>query len=327
MQHHARRPAALALGVSRKLLVAAAHRLLGLLAAATSLGCAALDIRFEPVAPGVYAYVGDIGPRSVANEGVNANIGLVVTPRGALLIDSGATYASARVIDAAVRKVTAQPVRWVVNTGGQDHRWLGNGWFRERGAEIIAHAAAVPDMKARGGDQLAALRALLGPAADGTVPVFPSRLVEGSDVALDLGGTQVELRYRGGAHTPGDLLVWLPREKVLFAGDAVYVDRLPAIIPATSTRRWLDTFAAIERLQPTRIVPGHGTVTDLATARLHTRAYLDALRGHMRRAVDAGTDLDAAVKSFDGTPFMGRANAAELMGANANRVYLEIERE
>jgi glyoxylase-like metal-dependent hydrolase (beta-lactamase superfamily II) len=218
-------------------------------------------------------------------------------------------------------------VRWVVNTGGQDHRWLGNGWFRERGAEVFAHAVAVRDMGTRGGDQLAALRALLGSAADGTVPVFPNRLVDGSDTQLELGGTRVELHYRGGAHTPGDLLVWLPRDRVLFAGDAVYVDRLLAIIPVTSMRRWLDTFAAIEQLQPSRIVPGHGQVTDLATARAHTRGYLDALRAHMRRAVDAGADLDAAVKSFDGTPFAGLANATELMGANANRAYLEIERE
>ena len=84
------------------------------------------------MADNVYAHVGDIAARSVANEGLNANIGLVVTPAGAVLIDSGATFRSARDIHAAIRAVTSQPVRWVINTGGQDHRWLGNGYFEAR---------------------------------------------------------------------------------------------------------------------------------------------------------------------------------------------------
>ena len=119
----------------------------------------AVEVRFERVAEGVYAHIGDLGPRSVANEGLNANLGLVVTPAGALLIDSGATFESARQIHDAVRRVTAQPLRWVINTGGQDHRWLGNGWFKAQGAEIIAHAKAETDMRSRGTDQLEALRA------------------------------------------------------------------------------------------------------------------------------------------------------------------------
>jgi len=87
----------------------------------------AVEVRFERVADGVYAFIGEMGARTAANEGLNANLGLVVTPAGALLIDSGATFQGARQIHEAVRRVTAQPVRWVINTGGQDHRWLGNG--------------------------------------------------------------------------------------------------------------------------------------------------------------------------------------------------------
>lgn len=74
-----------------------------------------------------------------------------------MLIDSGASYASAKAIHEAVKRITLQPVRWVITTGGQDHRWLGNGYFKEQGAEVIAHAAAAADMRARSGDQLGAL--------------------------------------------------------------------------------------------------------------------------------------------------------------------------
>jgi glyoxylase-like metal-dependent hydrolase (beta-lactamase superfamily II) len=102
----------------------------------------AQPVRFERVAEGVYAHIG-LGGRTVANQGLNANIGLVLTPGGAVLIDSGARARSAQRIHEAVRQVTALPVKWGINTGGQDHRWLGNGYFKAQGAQLIAHAHGV----------------------------------------------------------------------------------------------------------------------------------------------------------------------------------------
>lgn len=288
---------------------------------------AALDVQFHPVVDGVYAYVGDTGARTIDNEGLNANIGLVVTTDGAVLIDSGATYLSARKIHAAVRKVTSQPVKWVINTGGQDHRWLGNGYFNEQGAQTIAHANALPDMQTRGGDHLASLKTTLGQLAEGTVPLLPTRTVNGNDVRLELGGVVFDLKHRGGAHTPGDMMVWLPQKDALFTGDVVYVDRMLGVLPPSSTRNWLATFSVIEEIKPKWIVPGHGRVTDVRTAKVDTHAYLTALRAHMKKAVDDGVDVSEAAKSFDGKPFMRLLNSAELMPGNASRTYLEMERE
>jgi len=292
-----------------------------------ALAAQAVEIRFEPVAEGVYAHIGDKGPRSVENEGLNANLGLVVTPAGAVLIDSGATFQGARQIHAAVRKLTSQPVRWVINTGGQDHRWLGNGYFAAQGAELIAHADARADMQGRGNDHLQGLQATLGAKADGTVPTLPTRYLAGNDERLELGGVVFEFRHRGGAHTLGDTMVWLPQKSVLFTGDVVYVDRMLGVLPVSNTRRWLETFAVIEQLNPQVLVPGHGSVTTVATAQADTQAYLLALRAHMKRCVDDGVDMSAAVKSFDAAAFMRLFNAAELMPGNASRTYLEIERE
>ncbi len=301
-----------------------------LLAALLSVACSgalALDVRFQRVADGVWAFVGDKGARTAENEGLNANIGLVVTPAGAVLIDSGATWQSAQKLQAAVRAVTPQPVKWVFNTGGQDHRWLGNGWFAAQGAELIGHAAGRADMNNRGNDHLLALKATLGAKADGTVPTLPTRWLSGNDETLELGGVVFEFRHRGGAHTPGDTMVWLPQKNVLFTGDVVYTDRLLGVLPVSHTKRWLDTFAVAEQLNPQVLVPGHGAVTTLATARADTQAYLLALRAHMKKAVDDGTDVGVAAKGFDGAPFMRLLNAAELMPGNASRTYLELERE
>jgi glyoxylase-like metal-dependent hydrolase (beta-lactamase superfamily II) len=298
--------------------------LLGLVAAAAA---HAVDVRFERVADGVYAHIGELGGRTYENEGLNANLGLVITPGGAVLIDSGATARSAAQVHAAVRRVTDQPVRWVINTGGQDHRWLGNGYFKAQGAQIIAHANARADMTSRGNDHLQALRTVLKERVDGTVPTLPDRFVEGTDIRLELGGTVFELRHRGGAHTPGDMMVWLPATRVMFTGDVVYVQRMLGVLPVSNTRLWLDTFAVIEQLAPVRLVPGHGKVTDVATARADTRAYLEALRAHMKKAVDDGIDISAAITSFDAAPFMRLLNSAELHPGNASRTYLELERE
>ena len=301
------------------------------LLATASASASALELRWQPVAEGVYAHVGDTGARSTDNEGLNANIGLVVTPAGAVLIDSGATFRSARQILDAVGRITSQPLKWVINTGDQDHRWLGNGLFAAQGAQIIAHADARADMLDRGNDELQSLRAEVGAVVDGTVPTLPTHWLKGNDERLELGGVVFEFKHRGGAHTPGDTMVWLPQKNVLFTGDVVFVDRMLGVLPVSNTRHWLDTFAVIEQLQPRVLVPGHGSVTTVVTAKADTQAYLLALRAQMKKAVDDGVDVSAAVsaavKSFDATPFMRLRNAAELMPGNASRIYLEIERE
>jgi glyoxylase-like metal-dependent hydrolase (beta-lactamase superfamily II) len=159
------------------------------------------------------------------------------------------------------------------------------------------------------------------------VPTLPTRFLTGNDERLTFGGTAVEIKHRGGAHTPGDVLVWLPQQRVVFSGDVVYVDRMLGVLPFSNTRQWLETFAVLETLQPERIVPGHGDVCDLARAQADTRDYLRALRAHMKQAVDDGTDISAAIKSFNAAPYLHLLNAAELNPGNASRTYLEMERE
>jgi len=297
-----------------------------LAACLTALPAWAVEVSFQPVTDGLYAYIGDLEGRSYDNEGLNANIGLVVTPAGAVLIDSGASYQGAGKIAAAVKKVTNQPIKWVINTGGQDHRWLGNGYFKEHQSEIIAHADARADMQARAGQHMEGLKVLKERLA-GTVPTLPTRFVTAADTRLELGGTVIELQHRHGAHTPGDTLVWLPQKQVMFAGDVVYVDRTLGLIDVSSGKHWLESFAVLEALQPRIIVPGHGRVTDLATAQAQTRDLLQALRTHMKKAVDAGTDISAAVKSFDGKPFAHLKHADVWLPQLANHTYLEMERE
>lgn len=287
----------------------------------------ALEIAFKPVAPHVYAYVGDTEGRTYDNEALNANLGLVVTQSGAILIDSGATFKTGRKIAEAVKKVTSHPIRWVINTGGQDHRWLGNGYFKAQGANIWAHANAQADMQARGLAQLRANAGILKDKQEGTRPVYPHRWLQGPDHTEVVDGVKLQFVHRLGGHTPGDMMVYLPDEGVVFTGDVVYVDRILGLHSVSKTKNWVNSFTALEALQPKILVPGHGQVTQLAQAQRDTGQLLKALRAHMSQAVDAGTDISEAVKSFDAAPYQHLKHVEVWLPQLANLTYLEMEQE
>jgi len=276
------------------------------------------------VAPDVYAFIGDTGMRTTDNEGMNANTGCIVTGDGVVVIDSGPTWQVAKKIHRAIKTVTSQPVKMVVNTGGQDHRWLGNGYFKSIGAEIVAARPALADMQARGGMQLDGLRQTLGKKMAGTQPVNPDRFFDQSET-LRLGGQEIRLLHFHGGHTPGDSVVWLPKQNVLFSGDLVFVDRMLGVFPFGSSRDWLDSFAAMEKLAPKLIVPGHGNICDLAQAQHDTRDYLRLLRSHMAQAVKDWGDLETAINTLDDGAYRSLRNFDSLHRFNASNVYLELE--
>ncbi len=287
----------------------------------------ARDIVFLPVAEGVFAYIGDTGGRTYENDAINANLGLVITETGAVLIDSGASYHGAQKVAAAARKVTEQPIRWVINSGNQDQRWLGNGYFKEKGAEILAHVSGRAYMQDNGGQMLGRLRPILKDKLRGTVPTMPTRWLEGPENNLSFGTTAIRVLHRGGGHTPGDIILWLPSQQVAFAGDVVYVERMLGMNPASRTKPWLDSFAVLEELEPRIIIPGHGGPTTLAQAQKDTRDLLMALRQHMGKAVENMQDMDSAIKSFNPQPFQYLLHADVWLPQLANRTYLDIEKE
>jgi glyoxylase-like metal-dependent hydrolase (beta-lactamase superfamily II) len=277
------------------------------------------------VTDGIYAFVGEKTQRSPLNLGNNATFGLVVTTDGAMLIDPGGSWKGAAALHAAIRKVTDQPVRYVVNTGGQDHRWLGNGYWHKQGAVIIAATTAIADQKARGSLQLSMLHQLLGGELAGTEPRYAEFAFERSHT-FQLGSVVVEVRHVGPAHTPGDSFVWLPSKRVVFTGDVVYVERMLGVIDVSRTKSWLAAFEAIAALQPAYVVPGHGAPTRQDRAKADTYDYLVNLRGRMRAHIDAGADIIGA-PNVDQTQFAHLEQFAALARRNAQAVFAEMEFE
>jgi glyoxylase-like metal-dependent hydrolase (beta-lactamase superfamily II) len=300
--------------------------LMGALLLGAQPACAEAILTSEKLGEGVFALVGPTGARLHENYGLNANYGVIDTPEGAILIDSGASTAAAKLLDAEVRRLTGKPVRWVVNTGVQDHRWLGNGYFAGQGAEIVALARTAQTQQKLGRGQVDALNGVLREQMQGTVPLVAARPIAGDSASLKLGGRNIELRYFADAHFPGDAVVWLPKEAILFSGDHIYVDRILGILPESNAETWLNAFNQAISLQPKRIVPGHGQVCDVAKARRDTGDYLGFVVTGTKKLAEDMAGVDAAVKALGDAPaFRHLLNFNELHRGNVSRAYLRFE--
>lgn len=169
-------------------------------------------------------------------------------------------------IEQAFFTVTNQPIRWVVNIGAQDHHWLGNQYFANKGAQIIALARTVETQRAHVDGHLRRLRVIFGAEAEKVVPIYSPNPVDEDRHKLHIGGLELELIWPGNGHFPGDTLLWVPRQEVVFAGDFVFNDRILGIHPFSSVAEWQSSFHAIAALQPTHVVPEHGHPGDLPKA-------------------------------------------------------------
>lgn len=288
----------------------------------------AAELTLNPVkiAPDVYAVIGDLGPQTYENDGLNNNLGFIVTGDGVLVINSGPSTRVAKALHAAIRKITPQPVKWVVNVNSQNHQWLGNGYFKSVGATILAHREADRVMHDAGETQIAANRTLLREKAAGTTLTYPGELVDDKR-EIKPGNTVVQLLHFGHAHTPGDMVVWLPQQKIIFSGDIVYTERILGVLPISHSGDWVRVFDKLAQLDPKTIVPGHGHPTGLERARKETRDYLAYLRAEIGKSLDRGDTLQDAVDTIDQSGFRYLVNFDQLAKRNVNQIYLEMEKE
>lgn len=278
------------------------------------------------LADNIYALVGPTTDRDSRNLGNNANFGVIVTEQGVILIDPGASRKGAQMIHGAVRSITDKPVNFVINTGGQDHRWLGNSYFKALGARIIANEKAVADQRARVEDQLFRLDNLIGKdGLAGTEPVHADETFTDRKL-LEVGNTRLEIHHAGQAHTPGDSFVWLPDSRIVFSGDIVYTDRMLGVGAMSAHNSWIGVFQTMAAKQPEIVVGGHGQPADLAKATADTYDYLVFLRKSVQKFMDQGHSMEEIGK-LDQSRFSYLENYDALKGRNAQRVFEELEWE
>lgn len=242
-------------------------------------------ISFEELGPGLYGYTAEGDPNS----------GVVIGDDSVLVVDAQATPAMAKDVIARIRTITEKPVKHVVLTHYHAVRVLGASGYE--GAEIIA-SDVTRDMIVERGQQ----------DMDSEIGRFP-RLFRGKEsipgltwpdisflkkMTLWMGKREVQIIHIGRSHTAGDTIVWLPKERVLFAGDTVEFGATPYCGDAHFAD-WPGTLDAIRRLRPERLVPGRGrslmNAIEVEEALHGTAAFTSDLFAIAKRAAAGGWDL------------------------------------
>ncbi|QJW84495.1 MBL fold metallo-hydrolase [Ramlibacter terrae] len=280
------------------------------------------------VSPSAWYVEGDAALGSPANRNFISNAGFVVTPAGVVVVDALGSPQLARELIAEVRRVTNLPVTHVIVTHYHADHVYGLQEFQRQGAKIIAHRAGreylLSDTAAQ---RLEVSRTDLAPWIDGT-----TRLVEADQwidgrTELVVGGRTLVLQPVGRAHTPEDVVVLLPEERVLFAGDIVFRGRIPFVGQADSGQ-WIKALETLLAMDASVVVPGHGGLSTAPRQDLElTRDYLVFLRQAMAVAAREMEPFDEAYERVDWSRFahLPLFRAANRM--NAYNTYLLMERQ
>jgi len=163
-----------------------------------------------PVTENVYSIIApSYGLPSPENKGWNSNSHFVVTEQGVLLFDTGSSQLIAQGIRRAIKSITPKPVLWVVNSHSHADHWFGNSEFSDAGAEIITTVSAVDLMKQDGPSAVEFFSRVTKGTIGITQLVYPTSLITQTK-KRNFGGVDVEFILSNDAHSPGDVLMWLP---------------------------------------------------------------------------------------------------------------------
>lgn len=278
------------------------------------------------VIPDVYSAIGATAPPTYENAGHNNNLSFVVTGDGVVVVNSGASYQLAEALHQEIMAITDQLVKLVFTENGQGHAMLGNSYWTDQGINVVAHVDAAAEFAEHGGQSLKAAQDRVKERADKTRVAPPTETFD-EIYSVEMGGMQIEARYLGPAHSPGDIVIWLPQKSMVIAGDMAFHERMLPIFAHTMTADWIETWETeFEALKATYVIPGHGHPTNMDQVRRYTRDYLVYLREKVGAHLDEGGDL-AEAYYVDQTPYTHLDTFEELATRNAGRVYEQMEFE
>jgi glyoxylase-like metal-dependent hydrolase (beta-lactamase superfamily II) len=280
------------------------------------------------VSPSAWYVQGESALGSAANRNFISNAGFVVTPAGVVVIDALGAPALARELMDRIRSITDQPVTHVIVTHYHADHIYGLQEFKRAGARIIAHRKALEYLNSETAlSRLEASRQQLAPLIDSNTRLVPADEWLDAAQELVLGGVRFVVQPVGPAHTPEDLVVFMPGERVLFAGDLVFRGRIPFVGQANSGQ-WIKSLDTLLAFDAQIVVPGHGPLSTTAAQDMAlTRDYLAYLRETMGHAARNLEPFDEAYASADWSRFeqLPLFRAANRM--NAYNTYLLMERE
>lgn len=280
--------------------------------------------RLVKLADNVYGY------EEIRNPGMTT-VSLIVIGRNGVLIADGQGNAQAmqKMLD-HVRSRTSLPIKWyVVGSDHGDH--TGGNSVLPKDITYIVH----PTSRAQLVRDAAAAPAAAAPARGGrggntTVPrvvIVPPTAMTGTQEDVDIGGTTVRVMFLGRAHTGGDLVTYLPREKILFMSE-VYLNRVFPAMRSAYPGEWVGTVDRALAMDVTRYVPGHGFIEEPAASREELVTYRKALVdviAEARRLHGLGLSAEDAAKQANWGEYKDWMLADSQGPVAIRKVYEEIE--
>jgi glyoxylase-like metal-dependent hydrolase (beta-lactamase superfamily II) len=279
------------------------------------------------VGPGTYLVQGLSALGSSENRNFISNVSVIETQTSVVVVDALGSPALARELLDEIRRVIAKPVSHVIVTHYHADHVYGLQAFQEAGARIVAHAQGRLYLHSDAAQlRLQASREEMAPWINAETRLVAADVWIERATVLDVGGLSFHLQPAGPAHTPEDLVVWVPQLKTLVAGDLVFRGRVPFVGQADSGR-WIQALDALLAFEAVTILPGHGPVSKSARQDLQlTRDYLAYLRQTMGEAARNMEPFDEAYARTDWSrfaqlPLFGVANRI-----NAFNTYLLMEK-
>jgi cyclase len=268
----------------------------------------------------VYSYL-DAQDPSPANS-FGANAGIIIADRGIVVIDTLVSAKEAQRFLQDIRKISDKPIRYVVNTHYHLDHSFGNAEFAKLGAVIVAHVNCGAEMRLKAATVLAnAENYGLNPEdMAGTEIAYPD-ITFTDRMRLELDNMGVELIYVAPSHSLGSILVYLPDEKVLFAGDILFTDFHP-FMGEGDIAGWQRNLDFLTTLDADRIIPGHGplsTKKDVADMKTYI-ALFDTKARELAAGWSGGLE-DLVLEMKKSLP--PRTRGEWLIGATLQTKYLQ----
>jgi glyoxylase-like metal-dependent hydrolase (beta-lactamase superfamily II) len=285
-----------------------------------------LTLTPKQISPSVWYVEGATALGSVENKNFISNAAFIVGQDGIVVIDALGSPVLADALIAAIGKISSKKITAVIVTHYHADHIYGLQSFQKIGAKIIAHPAAKAYLNSETAAQrLAASRAELAPWVDGNTKLIEADTWLSNETKLNLSGVELILKPVGPAHTPEDLVIFFPKDKVLFTGDLLFRGRLPFIGATADTGPWIQALNSFLDFHASVAIPGHGPVSENADADsklLHD--YLVFLRTTMGKAVEELELFDEAYaatdwRRFENIPMFKFANRM-----NAYNTYLQL---
>ncbi|MCB4743471.1 MAG: MBL fold metallo-hydrolase [Sulfurovum sp.] len=288
-----------------------------------TISLSAFDYNLHPkkVAEDIYCFFGKLENISMQNGGNMVNTCYVQTKEGYVVIDSGPTYSYALQAYSSMQQISKLPVKYVINTHDHDDHWLGNSFYKKQNAFLIG-----PETYAKNiffGMKTRMQRMVGSEIFSGTTIVKLDKIVKQYH-KIQVGKTLFEIKQLvSQAHTKGDLIVYLPQKKVLFAGDLVFNDRVTSLRDGSliGSLRALDL---IDELRPNVIVGGHGYRTD-ANATQAFKGYLLDMKTEILDALDNNIPIEEITKKIQMPAYKNLKLYNVLHRRNVFDAYRELE--